>query len=382
MNKKTFFYVFFIFYAFYSYAQNNQQDQLSIFHTTRASGLAGAVSSVPEGIESLLYNPAGLSADLPWDSMRWTFIISGNTFFQPKYLFSVMNDVSQTGNSDGQLLVNAKDLITSSGTGSTFTLSTACTGKNWGSGFFLSGAFFLDGKPFPLGTEGYIQFELNVPIAFSMALYKTSSFSLDAGIVLRPGITLYKNLNGSDVDSIIGGTQTFRSLISDTVKQPYFSLPADTGVILTFFDKPYDKAQIRFSCVTKNLFGDYIIPGSAIKPLPYPVSLRTGGAILLPFRLFGVKFYTLFSAELQNVNFLAAGTISIWDSLCLGLEFSVAKILRFQMGLTSGYPCIAARLSVFWASLAFSWQTVETGNNLNDNPLSVFRVSLLFNPDK
>ena len=108
MVKKSFSIIFF-FVCICTYAQNNQQNQLSIFHTTRASGLGGAISSVPEGIESILYNPAGLSIDVPWQTCPWTFIVSGNTYFEPKYLFSLLNPGTSNSDSTSQILVNAKD---------------------------------------------------------------------------------------------------------------------------------------------------------------------------------------------------------------------------------------------------------------------------------
>lgn len=367
--------------VFFCNAQNEKQNQLSFIHTTRASGLGGAVACVPEGIESLLYNPAGLPVRLPEEDTIWTFMLNTDGFFQPKYLFPILRGSSGSENSAGNMLLNAKDLITTSGTGASVSAAIGYTGRKWGAGTFFSGSLFLDGAPFPLGTEGYVQLDMVVPLAYGTNVYKDDNLSLNFGLSVRPGIKIYKELDGSDVDALLGGSQTVGGIISSSVTHPYLGFPVDAGVILVAFDKPYSAAQIRFSAVAKNLFGDYYVPGKNIKPLEYPVSVQLGAAAVFPFQILGLDFYALLSLELHNANGMFSNDVSVWQSLCAGFEFSIERILRFQLGLASGYPCLGLELSLFAFSAGFSWQTVETGRYVGDNPLSVFRLSIAFHID-
>lgn len=354
--------------------------KLSVVHTPRAAGLGGAVTAVPVGIESILYNPAGISAPMPGKTRNWTFMLSADTYFQPKYLFPILAGVSGTGNAAGELLVNAKDLVTTSGVGAAGVLALAYTGSNFGAGLFSSASIFLDGKPFPLGTEGFVQLEFNVPLAFALILHEASAMRLSAGVSVQPGVTIYKELDGSDVDALVGGTQTVRDIVSDALRHPYINIPADAGMILSVQDKPYHGAQIRFAMAAKNLFGDYFVPGENLEPLPRPLSVQVATAALFPFSLLGLDFHALVSAELRGLNNMVSGGISFWDALHVGLELVVGGVVHFQCGLASGYPCIGAQLSLFWFSLGCSWQTVETGRYIGDNPVSIFRVTAMFRP--
>ena len=102
-------------------AQNLAQ-QVSPAHTVRAAGLAESVSSSPVGVESLWYNPAGLAAPLPERDVRWSVLVNGDGYFQPEYLFPVLDGISGSGNTAGTVLLNAKKLITSSGFGYHFRI--------------------------------------------------------------------------------------------------------------------------------------------------------------------------------------------------------------------------------------------------------------------
>ena len=145
--------------------------QFSPAHTVRAAGLAGSVSSSPEGVESLWYNPAGLAAPLPGRDVRWSVLVNGDGYFQPEYLFPILDGISGSGNAAGTVLLNAKKLIASSGFGGSGVAAVAYTGSNWGAALTASASLFLQGSPFPLGTEGYLLVSVGIPAGVAFVLY-------------------------------------------------------------------------------------------------------------------------------------------------------------------------------------------------------------------
>jgi hypothetical protein len=78
------------------------------------------------------------------------------------------------------------------------------------------------------------------------------------------------------------------------------------------------------------------------------------------------------------LNQLISGSQTFFKSLAFGLELAVAKIVRIWGGLSSGYPAIGGQLSLGIFSLGVSWQTMESGRYVGDNPLSIFQVGFAF----
>jgi hypothetical protein len=60
----------------------------------------------------------------------------------------------------------------------------------------------------------------------------------------------------------------------------------------------------------------------------------------------------------------------------LGSELNIGNAVFLRGGLTSGYPSLGAEIKIFQLGLGFSWQTIEEGLYIGDNPVSVFRVSI------
>ena len=116
--------------------------ELFPFQTIRAAGLGGAISCIPIGIESVIYNPAALKLTLPFSKKNWEIIINGNTYFQPKYLKPILEDVFETDNITSRVLINAKDLISESGVGFNTSFVLGYTNKSFGCGLVSMASFF------------------------------------------------------------------------------------------------------------------------------------------------------------------------------------------------------------------------------------------------
>lgn len=349
--------------------------EVSVIHTPRSAGLGGAVSSTPIGVETLLYNPAGIVLKMPGKNYSGNIMVLADGYFQPKYLFPILSDVADVKNTSGQLLLNAKNLITSSGTGASFVVTSSYTGDNFGLGLFSSMSIFLNGEPFPLGTEGFVKVSFTLPLAYGLKLFENKKIQIAAGVSLNPSVLIYRILNGSDVDALVGGSVGIGELISDSIRHPYVGMPCSLGIIASIYDIPYKNAQLRFSSVAKNLFADYFVPGLNMNPIENDLAFQVGSALILPFEILNIDFYGVLSAEVHSLNILMSGGISFWEQLRLGAEFVAGQLLRFQLGLCGGYPCIGGEITLLHFSLGCSWQTVETGTYLGDNPLSIFKIS-------
>ncbi|MBO5691787.1 MAG: hypothetical protein J6R96_08020, partial [Spirochaetaceae bacterium] len=134
----------------------------------RYTGMGGAVTAVPDGLDTLIHNPAGLTQKLFFREKDFILEFSTQLYFKPQFLFPILSDLSNVENKLGQILLNAKDLITSSGFGGTPNISFGYLGKNWGAGLFITASAFVQGCPFPLGVEGFAMANLTLPIAYSL----------------------------------------------------------------------------------------------------------------------------------------------------------------------------------------------------------------------
>ena len=71
-------------------------------------------------------------------------------------------------------------------------------------------------------------------------------------------------MTGSDVDAIVGGTETPGGLLSDVLESPYTGMPVHTGFLFTVYDKLVPGGQLRFSAIIQDLFGDAFVPGKTV----------------------------------------------------------------------------------------------------------------------
>lgn len=348
-----------------------------IFNTLRVSGMGGAGSSTPIDFEPLLYNPAGLTSKLQNRSKGFTFSLGVDTYFKPQYLIPIIENIS-SNMLTSTILFNTKELITSSGAGAaaTFALGFTPVKKSFGIGLYGGGTVYISGKPFPLGTQGYINLSITFPLAYSWILSESSKNKLSFGVNLHPEIAIFRTLNGSDVDALAGGTVTVNQLINQVINNPYFSLPLDLGIIYTAYNVPYKNAEMRISSTINNLFGNFFGPGTKNQVVKKEILINFGTALILPFEIFNLDFTGILSAETKGFNQVVEEKISFWKSTRFGAELDIENFLFLRAGLTSGYPAVSAELRVFHFYFGFSWQTIEKGLYIGDNPLSVFRFSL------
>jgi len=103
--------------------------------------------------------------------------------------------------------------------------------------------------------------------------------------------------------------------------------------------------------------------------------VNTGSAFILPFKLFGLKCSGILSAEFYGINQIISGSSDFWKSIRTGAELSFGNVIFLRGGFASGYPAFSIELKIFLFSIGCSWQTIEAGRYIGDNPLSIFRLT-------
>ena len=344
----------------------------------RYTGMGGAITAVPEGLDTLIHNPAGLTQQLFYPRKNFILSFSTQLYFKPQFLFPILKDVSKVENKLGQILLNAKDLITSSGLGATPSLSFGYIGRNWGIGLFATASAFVQGSPFPLGVEGFAMVNLTLPVAYSVKMVEGRLVDISLGATFHPSVALYKMLDGSTVDAIVAGRSDVDKILDGVLSTPYVSFPVDLGFLLVGYDLLYSGNQLRLATSLKNLFGDYFVPGQSVAPLPRELSCTVGLGASFPFFIGNLPVDIVVSGESKSLNQLLSGSQTFFKSLAFGLEVAVAKVARIWCGLSSGYPAVGGQLALGICSLGASWQTIESGRYVGDNPLSIFQVGFAF----
>ena len=344
----------------------------------RYTGMGGAVTAVPDGLDTLIHNPAGLTQKIFFREKYFILEFSTQLYFKPQFLFPILSDISNVENKLGQILLNAKDLITSSGFGATPNISFGYLGKNWGAGLFITASAFVQGSPFPLGVEGFAMANLTLPVAYSLKAVEGRLVDISLGATFHPSVALYKMIDGSNVDAIVAGRSDVTEILDGILSTPYVSFPVDFGTIVAACDILYTGTQLRMAASLRNLFGDYFVPGQSLEPLPRELAFTLGLGAIFPFSIGNIPVDIVISGESKSLNQLISGTQTFFKSLAFGLEVAVAKIVRIWGGLSSGYPAIGGQLSLGIFSLGVSWQTMESGRYVGDNPLSIFQVGFAF----
>lgn len=342
----------------------------------RYTGMGGAITAVPDGLDMLLHNPAAFTEPLPRKRNKFILSIPVQLYFKPQYLLPILKDVGNVDNELGQILLNAKDLITSSGVGATPYLSMGYLGRSWGAGLLFTTSAFLYGKPFPMGVEGYVMGNLTLPVAASLRVVEGRLVNVSVGAGVRPSVALYKMLDGSDVDAIVAGRTDLDDLLDGILTTPYLSIPTDLGAMMVAQDLLYDGSQLRFAATLKNLFGDYFVPGQSVEPLPRELAFSLGMGVVLPIELGRLPLDVVLSAETKALNQLLTGSQTFWKSLDFGLELDIADFVRLWGGLSSGYPAVGGEIDLGFFSLGAAWQTIESGRYAGDNPLSIFHLGI------
>ena len=133
---------------------------------------------------------------------------------------------------------------------------------------------------------------------------------------------------------------------------------------------------MRISSTINNLFGNFFGPETKNQAVKKEILINFGTALILPFEIFNLDFTGILSAETKGLNQVVEEKISFWKSTRFGVELDIENFLFLRAGLTSGYPAVSAELRVFHFYFGFSWQTIEKGLYIGDNPLSIFRFSL------
>ena len=341
----------------------------------RYTGMGGAVTAVPEGLDVLVHNPAGLSQKLTFSHRdRLILDFSAQLYFRPQFLFPILKDIPSVDNKLGQILLNAKDLIASSGLGATPSISLGYFGRSWAVGLFATTSAFVQGSPFPLGVDGFAMVSLSVPVAYSLPVVEGRLVDISLGAVFHPGVALYKMIDGGDVDTLVAGRSGLDAILEGILSTPYVSFPIDLGALLVAHDILYTGSQLRLAATLKNMFGDYFVPGQSIEPLPRELAFNLGVGAVFPLSMGRIPVDIVVSGESKALNQLVSGSQTFWKSLAFGLEVAVADVIRVWCGLSSGYPALGGRLDLGVLSLGASWQTIEAGRYVGDNPLSIFQV--------
>lgn len=340
----------------------------------RYTGMGGALTAVPEGLDMFLHNPAGFTQPLYPHQDRFIVSVASQFYFKPQYFFPILQDVFQVENKLGQILLNAKELITTSGLGATPNIAMGYIGKNWGMGLLFTTSAFVQGSPFPLGVEGFAMANLSLPVAYSLRVVESNRVDISLGATLRPSVALYKMIDGSDVDAIITDKKEVDDILEGILTKPYLSIPADLGIMMVGHDFLYKGTQLRVAATLKNLFGDYFVPGQSMETLSRQLAFNFGLGAYFPLEIGKFPLEFTLSAETKALNQIISGTQTFLKSLAMGVEVGLANFIRLWAGLTSGYPAIGGKLDLGIFSLGAAWQTIETGRYVGDNPLSIFHL--------
>ena len=86
--------------------------------------------------------------------------------------------------------------------------------------------------------------------------------------------------------------------------------------------------------------------------------------------------FTLFVLSATTRTAIPRMLKSFWKSLRLGAEINVGNVVFLRGGLNSGYPSIGAEVRFLGFGVGFSWETIEKGLYIGDNPLSVLRLAV------
>ena len=219
---------------------------------------------------------------------------------------------------------------------------------------------------------------LTLPVAYSLKIVEGREVDISLGTTFHPSVAFYKMLDGSNVDAVVAGRSSLNDILDGIVSTPYVSFPVDLGMMLVGYDLLYPVTQLRLGTSLKNLFGDYFVPGQSLEPLTRELSFTLGIGALFPLSIGRIPVDIVLSGESKAMNQLLSGSQTILKSLAFGLEVAVANVIRFWAGLSSGYPTIGGQLSLGNFSFGVSWQTMESGRYVGDNPLSIFHVGFSF----
>jgi hypothetical protein len=219
---------------------------------------------------------------------------------------------------------------------------------------------------------------ITVPVAYSLKVVEARSLDISLGTTFHPSVALYKMIDGSNVDAIISGDSDIQDILEGILSTPYVSFPFDLGVILSAYDVLYSGNQLRVGAVVKNMYGDYFVPGQSVEPLPRELSFNLGIGIVFPVYIGKLPIDIVLSGESKAINQLISGSQRFFKSLAFGLEVAVANVVRFWAGLSSGYPTMGGELTLGIFSVGVSWQTMESGHCVGDNPLSIFHLGFSF----
>ena len=313
--------------------------QEPVFKSNRACSMADAVFSNPIGIDSLLYNPAGLSEKFYSKNEKASINLALDIFVKN----SAIDEVQKS-----DFLQNAKNQISQNGIGAKLPILISFIPQknhviNWAVGFCGGTYLFANGEPFPLGTQGYLHHSFYFPIALSCKFIDYDSISANFGMCFNPKFKTYKIFNAYSKEKAT------------------FSVPVDLGFILNVKNVFYNNSDVSFCFVTKNLFTEDIF-------------VNIGVASIFPFKIFKIDCAAIISAELHQINYLYMEN-NVYKSLRIGGELGFADFVFLRAGLKSGYFSFGIEFKILSCMLGFSWQTSENGTYIGDNPLSVLKFS-------
>ena len=297
--------------------------QEPVFKSNRACSMADAVFSNPIGIDSLLYNPAGLSEKIYPKNEKASINLALDIFIKN----SAIDEVQKS-----DFLQNAKNLISQNGIGAKLPILISFIPQknhfiNWAVGFCGGTYLFANGEPFPLGTQGYLHHSFYFPIALSCKFIDYDSISANFGMCVNPKFKTYKIFNGYNEE------------------KTNFSVPVDLGFILNVKNVFYNNSDVRFCFVTKNLFTKDIF-------------VNIGVASIFPFKIFKIDCAAIISAELHQINYLYIEN-NVYKALRIGGELGFADFIFLRAGLKSGYFSFGIEFKILSCMLGFSWQTSE-----------------------
>lgn len=351
----------------------------------------GSFLAVPDGYNSLFYNPAGFKMT---DGLGKLTLLSTTlwTYLNPAIAQSVLTAVT-SGPENFDLeqtkpvqLIN--DTISGGGLGMGISL-----GAGWvGNGLGLGSALVIDSMFFGQRNMLDLTADLNVTMGFVIGYaleLELLGINFNIGADLRPMYRIRAHLENNDAIRMVfalpdGDLDTVFSVMNSAQGLTGFGVGVDLGVVAelgifqaalsvrdlfgTEFFYTYNGFDVIFEDIAA---GNTPREGTPVDPnMKYviPMDISAGAAMQLDILepLLGLKVH----ADLQDVIGVIKYQRSPWTLLHVGAEATILKILKARIGFNQGYFTMGAGAQVLFADINVALFTRELGRYIGDQPNS------------
>jgi len=337
--------------------------------TPRAAGMGSPTLAAPKGRETLWTNPAGFAVGKRSFTL---FAIGASALGNPA---DVMDALSADVGDAGEMLSALEPVITKSGAGFNIQGGLAWVGKRIGVGLNLDADAYVYGRPFPLGTEGYVDSTVALSLGYAHPIKLTDSITVAIGAAVHPSLKYRAELDGELIEMLVTEDDQADAIIEERLESPAWGFPIDVGVHSTL------PLGFSASVVVSDLNGRY--RGGASDD-EYLVPWSVGAGVAWHPNLGPLKWLIdpTITADVTNVNLIVNEETSVWKELHLGIEVATLKqFITLWAGLNAGYPSFGAEIDLFVIDVGVAYTTTEKGRYLGDRPVTSVTVEVAIRLD-